>query len=424
MISPKDWKIHGSASERGLILKLERIILLRLLIVAFFLTLGAIVFEMPAVVYYGVLSGFLVLSFFYTLWLATKKYVKVLTYFQIVVDLLAITIFVYYTGGADSVLATLYALATVGAGFLLFPNAPLVVAFLSSAFFVAIVALDASGWLLAVLPPPERAFHISRDWLYVGYMSYVRVTIFMIIGFLSRHLVQSIGKMEQSLQAKEKFSLLGEMAMYLAHEIKNPLLTISGNIELIKEEAKDKLSPEDQKIMETIVQESQRLKALFDEVSDYARSEALDLKPVNLNEILDEALALVKPICSNGKIVRMVPEYRENPPSLIEADRNRIKQVFLNLIFNALEAMPEGGTLAVRTRRNAVETKVMIKDTGVGMDSKQVRELFIPFKSEKKGGSGLGLAIAYKIVRSHGGRIKVKSRRGKGTTFMVSLPSA
>lgn len=405
-----------------LIQKLRRLILVRLLVVTVFLTAGAIVFQMNPLVYYGVISVFLLLSLGYILWLTTERSLEPFTQFQIAMDIIAITVFVYYTGGVDSVLATLYVLPIVAAGFVLFSGAPVLAAVASSLLFTAVVLADHWHLLPRFLPAVARDFQIQRDFFYCFYMVYVRVTIFILIGFLVDYLVRAVDKMQQSLKVNEKFSLLGEMAMHMAHEIKNPLMAISGSIEVIEEDLRDKLSPDDRKMMESIVQESQRLKELFEKVLDYARPESLDIQCLNVQEVLDEVFVALESFIKNGRDIEVRREYLGKPPCRIYADRNRIKQVFINILYNAMQAMPNGGDLTVRIHETGSHSEIIFKDSGSGMSRKEREELFIPFHSHKKGGTGIGLAIAYKIIHNHGGKISVKSQPGKGSLFIISLP--
>lgn len=405
-----------------LVQKLKRLILVRLLAVTVFITLGAFVFEMNPLIYYGVISAFLFLSLVYIVWVTTELNLKILTYLQIGTDILAITVFVYYTGGVDSVLATLYVLPILSAGFVLFRGAPVYVAVGSSLFFIASVVAEHWRVMPAYMPGISRDFLFQRDFFYCFYMVYVRVTIFVLIGFLADYLVRAVDKMEQNLSIREKFALLGEMAMHMAHEIKNPLMAISGSIEVLEDDLRGKLSAEDQKMMESIVTESQRLKDLFEKVLDYARPEHLDVQRLNVNEVLDEVFILLDSFVKKGKPVSIRHEYRGKPPGWVFADRNRIKQVFINILYNGLQAMPEGGELSVWTHENNSHCEVNFKDTGLGMSRQEREHLFIPFRSAKKGGTGIGLAIAYKIVHNHGGNIAVKSQPGKGSVFTVTLP--
>ncbi len=405
-----------------LVQKLKRLILVRLLAVTVFITLGAFVFEMNAFIYYGVISVFLFLSLVYIIWAAAERHLKILTYFQIAMDLLAITVFVYYTGGVDSVLATLYVLPILSAGFVLFRRAPVYVAVASSILFTAAVVAEHWSVLPDYMPGIAYDFHFDRDLFYCFYMVYVRVTIFILIGFLADYLVRAVDKMEQTLNIREKFALLGEMAMHMAHEIKNPLMAISGSIEVLEDDLRGKLSVENRKMMESIVVESQRLKDLFEKVLDYARPESFDIQRLNVNEVLEEVFILLDSFIKKGKNVNVLHEYRGYSPCWIYADRNRIKQVFINIIYNGMQAMPQGGDLAVWTHESNSHCEVNFKDTGLGMNRQEMEHLFIPFRSGKKGGTGIGLAIAYKIIHSHGGNIAVKSQPGRGSVFTVSLP--
>lgn len=402
--------------------RLRRMILLRLLVVALFLTTGAIFLEIPPIVYYGVSCIFLVLSLVCALWTAAKRALVLLAYFQIVSDLFATSLFVYYTGNVDSVLATLYALVIMGAGFLLIPNAALIAAILSCVFFSGTVVLGTFRILDQFLPSGSSAFPINHDWWYVAYMLHIRIIIFLLIGFLASRLVRTIGQMEKQAAISRKFSLLGEMVAHLAHEIKNPLMSISGNIELLGEDLSGKIAADEQNLMDAIVQESQRLKGLLEEVLAYAKPEDFETERADLKCILDEVFLLLEPRFKDGNTIRLDLKFRESSSSFVHCDRNRLKQVFVNIIINAIDAMPDGGVLAVDLQKKKEQIKVSFQDTGVGMSREQVRELFIPFKSSKPQGTGMGLAIAHKIVYAHGGRIEAKSALGRGTVFIVTLP--
>lgn len=396
----------------------------RLLMVAVLLTMSAVLFEMKSPVYYGILSAFLAMSMVYIFWLVTCRRLEALVRLQLGIDIAAITLFVHYTGGVDSVLATLYVLPILSAGYVLLQNGPMAASVLSSIFFVSTVLAEYYDWIPSFLPPADPYFQFLKDPVYCGYMAYVRVTIFILIGFLGEYLVRVVGRMEQNLRISEKFSLLGEMAMKLAHEIKNPLMAISGSIELLQEGLEHKLDEDDKRMMDAVVQESQRLKDLFERVIDYARPETLDIQRLNLREALDEVFLLLEPFLSNGKKIDLLREDKAEPDRWVYADRNRLKQVFINIIFNAFQVMGQGGELSIRTRETSSETQVIFRDTGPGMNRKVMDDLFVPFRSHRSGGTGMGLAIAQKIVRSHGGRIKVKSQLGRGSLFIVSLPHA
>ncbi|MBI4550600.1 MAG: hypothetical protein HY714_06705 [Candidatus Omnitrophica bacterium] len=405
-----------------LIRKLRHLILGRLLIVAVLLTMSAVLFEMKSPVYYGLLSCFLAVSVIYLAWLAIGRQLEALVRLQVGVDIAAITLFVHYTGGVDSVLATLYVLPILSAGYVLLQNGPMAASVLSSLFFVTTVIAEYYDWVPSFLPPADPYFQFLKDPLYCGYMAYVRVTIFILIGFLGEYLVRVVGRMEQDLRISEKFSLLGEMAMKLAHEIKNPLMAISGSVEILHDELAHKLDEDDKRMMEAVVQESQRLKDLFERVIDYARPETLDIQRMNLREALDEVFLLLEPFLAGERRIDLVREDKGEPDRWVYADRNRLKQVFINIVFNAFQVMASGGELSIRTRETSSETQVIFRDTGPGMNRKVMDDLFIPFRSHRNGGTGMGLAIAQKIVRSHGGRIKVKSQLGRGSLFIVSLP--
>jgi len=401
--------------------KLRKVILLRLFMIAFFLTAGVVFFDIPPFVSYGIPTFFLALSLVYLLWAVTQRALTVLAYVQIFFDLAAISILVYYTGSVDSVLATLYALVIMGAGSLLLPKAAMAVAVMSCLFFSGTVLLKFSGFCSS----ESVLFFVSPNYWYVGYMLNLWNIVFLLTGYLTARLVRTIGRMEKEVTLSRSFSLLGEMTTHLAHEIKNPLMSISGSIELLSEELGAKLSGDQVKLMDAIVQESQRLKELLDEVLVYAKPEALQISKVDLSRLLDEAFVLLEARLQSRRGISVEYLYREKRRGAFAlADANRLKQVCLNLIVNALEAMPGGGVLRVNLEKRRGQFRIIIEDTGIGMDRDFIKNLFVPFKSSKTGGTGMGLAIAHKIIHAHGGRIQVKSRRGQGTRFTVCLPSA
>jgi two-component system nitrogen regulation sensor histidine kinase GlnL len=236
-----------------------------------------------------------------------------------------------------------------------------------------------------------------------------------------------IKALEESQRPAERLTAFGVLAAAMAHEIKNPLLGIRGAAQLLREE----LATEDaREYTDIIIREADRLNALMEEMLDFSRPHRLARTLVNLHEVLDNVLALERPSCTvRGVVIRQ--EYDPSLPD-IWADRNHLTQVFLNLIRNAWEAMPHGGTLTVTTKRSSEPMRVgprggpmlvvELADEGVGIPAEVQPKLFTPFFTTKGKGSGLGLAISHKIIEEHGGRFVIKSTPSQGTTARVYLP--
>jgi two-component system sensor histidine kinase PilS (NtrC family) len=229
-----------------------------------------------------------------------------------------------------------------------------------------------------------------------------------------------IRRLEQEVRLKEELAAVGEMAAYLAHEIRNPLGSISGSAQVLLSEPSG--SPEHERLLEIIRRESKRLSQTLEQFLFQVRPSRHALEPVDLGPVLSEAAMLLR----NGSEVgpNHVVEFRaDEGPHLCLADRDQILQVFWNLARNGLEAMPDGGLLAIALARHEREIVLSVRDEGRGMDRKEQRRLFEPFRSSP-GGTGLGLSIVYRIVKDHSGDIRLRSVPHQGTEVEVWLPLA
>jgi len=229
---------------------------------------------------------------------------------------------------------------------------------------------------------------------------------------------------EQLIQA-EKLTSLGQMAASIAHEVNNPLSGVLVYTQLLsKKIASNSISRE--VILDYLSKmdsELTRSTRLVRNLLDFARQSPPALGKVDINEVVDRALDLVAHSFEKQDI-EVVKEFNPSLPQLV-ADYDQLQQVCTNLILNAIQAMPEGGWLTLRTSAEGDgQLKIEVEDTGYGISAENMRKLFTPFfttKSEVKG-VGLGLAVAYGIIQRHHGRIEVQSQEGEGTTFTIYLP--
>lgn len=231
-------------------------------------------------------------------------------------------------------------------------------------------------------------------------------------------------KVEESLQRIEQMKLVGEWAAGLAHEIKNPLAGIKVSVEVLLEDLN--ISAEDRAIVLRAVDEIKRIETLLKSLLHFAKPPKLQLTPVDINDLIDQTIdfALRHPsLSSNSSIkIKVSRSLDENIP-MMQADPVQLQQVLLNLLFNAIEAMPEGGTLGVKSNfdKNAQTITIEISDTGKGIDKEMMDDVFKPFFTTKSKGSGLGLAITRRVVEEHGGVIAVTSAPGQATVFKILL---
>ncbi len=234
---------------------------------------------------------------------------------------------------------------------------------------------------------------------------------------------------ELDAAVREKNQLLG-MA---AHDLRNPLGVIVGVAELLSEELAASLSQENRELLSGLMRSAESMLALINDLLDYSKVEAgrleLQLAPVDLASVLRENVAF-NSLLAGKKGINLRLQIAGAPPPLINLDSRRVQQVIDNLISNALKFSHSGTTVTVTMRAGPAEVTIEVADQGQGIASDELGKLFKPFSSTRTrstGGeksAGLGLAIAHRIVQAHGGRIRVESEPGRGTTFFVTLPAA
>lgn len=224
---------------------------------------------------------------------------------------------------------------------------------------------------------------------------------------------------ERQEHLRQRMAAVGEMAAGIAHEIRNPLASISGSAQVLAR--LPALGENERRLMRIIVEESRRLSGIVESFLGYARPPALQRGPCDVARTLEEVLTLFShsPEIRDHHTVetKIAPHVRP-----VVADEGQLRQAFFNLARNAVQAMPAGGTMKVEAAPEGDRYVVRWHDEGVGMDAAQIREIFQPFRAFRTGGTGLGLAVVYSIVSEHRGDIRVDSAPGEGTTFVVSLP--
>lgn len=232
-----------------------------------------------------------------------------------------------------------------------------------------------------------------------------------------------IKKMERQIEKNKRLAFVGEMAANLAHEIRNPLASISGPIQMLSKDMRQD-DETNRKLMQIILRGKDRLDGFVKDFLLLARPKPSERRDINIEVIIDDLL----------ESLRFSPEWREDIEVIkslcyqtsIYGNKAEIRQVIWNIISNAVQAMPEGGKLKIATREVFNDTKeyleIRISDNGCGIEEKNQEKVFEPFYTTKKNGTGLGLAIVNRIVESHMGKIRIKSKLEKGTDCIVLLP--
>ena len=224
--------------------------------------------------------------------------------------------------------------------------------------------------------------------------------------------------LEAEVKQKEKWAAIGELSANIAHEIRNPLASMRGSIEMLRDEKIPQKHKE--KLMSIALKEMERLNNVITDFLTYSSPRPLEVRNADLHLLLDETLSLLKNAEQNKGNISFNKGFEG--PLFARIDPQKFRQVFWNLGINAIEAMKEGGELAVSTNREGDMITITFSDTGPGIQPARTEKIFYPFFTTKDEGTGLGLSIAYRIIEEHKGKLTVKSVPGIKTTFAIILP--
>ncbi len=228
-------------------------------------------------------------------------------------------------------------------------------------------------------------------------------------------------KLEEQVRMKDRMAAVGELSAGIAHEIRNPLAAISGSAQVLRKS--EQLTTKEQRLMSIILTESERLNQSIASFLRFVKPQERSPEAFDVAASLTETLELLQ------NSVELSPEHRivaEIDPEHYElfGDPNQIRQVFWNVAKNAIQAMPDGGALVVRTALRDNQYRIAFSDEGTGMSADERQRLFQPFRTTSAAGTGLGMAISYRIVQEHAGAIEVETQPGGGTTITIALPTA
>ncbi len=225
-------------------------------------------------------------------------------------------------------------------------------------------------------------------------------------------------ELEKKLLQSERLAAVGRTVAHVAHEIKNPLMIIGGFSHQIKKKVTNDKTI---KKLDMILDEVNRLERLVANLGDFTKEYKLVKRSADINSVILDVLKIMEGIYEPTKYgfnTELSPDLNE-----ITCDPDKLKQVFMNIIANGVEAMENGGVITVGTREWINGVEIRIHDNGIGISEKDLLHIFEPFYTTRERGSGLGLAISYRIVEAHKGEIRTVSKPGEGTTFIITLPS-
>ncbi len=372
--------------------------------------------------YYLILGAYVFSAAAFALYAGGRR-LAAQAYVQVVFDLLLITAFVYISGGLGSSMYFLYLFPIIAASLVVSGRAGYLAAALSAILFGVL----ADGLYFGFIPGfrPEHAVKPPLGSMLV--QMFVAWGVFFVIAALMSRLTGSLRRTREALRAAEKELLVrerlaeaGRVSASLAHEIRNPLAAISGSVQVLKKELA--LTPEQGELMGIVLKESERVSQSLEQFLDFALPAKQVFSPIDLGGLMDET---VKVLRAGGELngrVELGGNFREADVPFI-GNAGQFKQVFWNLIKNALKAMPDGGRLTLDVLQpSRKEVRVVVADTGRGLTEEDRRHLFEPFYSGFGNGRGLGLSIVRKIVDDYDGRIDLRSEPERGTEVVITLP--
>jgi len=421
----------SSQTQNDLHPKLQWLISLRVLFAL--LTLGSVIslqfvrddaiFAPHFITLYCLIAAILVLSTIYAVILYLRRRQSFFAYVQIGIDTLTITVIIFLTGSFTSAFLFLYLVVIIYASMLLYRKGGLIMASLCCIEYGIMVDLE----YYSLLKPfgADNFLADNYEWSQILYKVVIAMAACFAVAFLSGFLAEQTRKskrelvaMEEHVKRVEKMAAMGEMAAGLAHEIRNPLASLSGSIQILREDIE--YNPDHDKLMQIVLREADRLSSLVTSFLLFARPPAGKVEAVELDKALQETADFFgKDNRCSGRITIT----RELIPGIwIGIDPMHLRQILWNLFLNASEAIDGRGEIHIAMQPvRSKQVDVMISDNGCGMSPEITRSVFDPFFTTKPGGTGLGLAIVHSIVESYDSRLDVESTEGKGTRFTLRL---
>ena len=370
------------------------------------------------VVFVTIGSGF-ALAAVYAAVLRSGERLQALAWSQIALDQITWTAIVYVSGGASSGATSFYALTCLVGAILVGQRGAVFAAALGIGIYALLCAAFHFGW---VHPPPDQdAVSYATRTAELIYPLLVNTLGVTVVALLAGYLAERLRLTGGALQAAERLAVLGRIAAALAHEIRNPLGSITGSIEMLRESAS--LNDEDKRLCEIVQREARRLNDLVGDMLDLSRRRAPTAEATNVGALAREVVALATN-AARGSDVQVRYEGPEKEPALARCDGPQMRQVLWNLVRNAIQASSAGSTVVVRVEIQPRYIMLAVDDQGPGIPEGAQGRIFEDFFTTRTHGAGIGLAVVRRIVEDHapmGASLSLERASGGGASFRVTL---
>ena len=382
-------------------------------------------FSQPFLSLYNIAACILILSIVYLIWLNKFKKELILAYLITITDTFIVTAIIFVTGSYDSIFTFLYLVIIIYTSMLLLQKGSLIIATISCIQYGILIELE----YYKVITPFTGQFYLSNsvDESHIIYRIIIVIgacfAVAILSGILARQLKgakQDLKIVQQHLKRVEKMAAMDEMISGIAHEIKNPLASLSGSIQLLREDTKPG-SYED-KLMQIILRETDRLKNIVNDIQLFAKPHTNNAVEIKIADAIEETIELFLNDPEWNKKINLSTNMNKN--ACVFIDPAHFTQILWNLLKNAAQSIKGQGKIKIQlkeSRNNRVY--LTVEDTGMGISGKDFNHIFDPFYTTKPDGTGLGLSIIHRLIDTYNGMIDFESKPGKGTIFTVLLNS-
>jgi two-component system sensor histidine kinase PilS (NtrC family) len=378
----------------------------------------------PLIILYSLIAAIFLLSLLYAVGLYRIKRLIFVAYAQIIIDTFIVTVILFVTGNYSSIFSFLYIVVIVYSSILIPIRGTIAIAAVCSIQFGIMIDLEYYGVILP-FGTDDLFLASAYTWNQVIYKILITMTACFAVAFLSSFLSEQVRRtrkelriMEDHVKRVEKMAAVGEMAAGMAHEIKNPLASLTGSIQLLREDIR--YDADHDRLMQIVLREADRLSSLVTNFLLYARPPAGKVEAMELEKIIIDTAELFEKDANNDGRITTTKNIQSG--IWISMDPLHLRQILWNLLINASEAIDGHGAIHIEMHGSKnKQAYIKISDNGCGMSQENINLIFDPFFTTKASGTGLGLSIVHRILESYDALLDVESEINQGTTFILKF---